>query len=46
MGKKARTTCRKQVGTSEEAPVETKEQPQPLKVRAIKRLVDKPIGDK
>lgn len=44
--KKARTTLRKQTGTSEEAPVVTKEQPQRSKVRVGKRPVENPIGDR
>lgn len=46
MRKKASTIRRNLAETSEAAHMEKKEQSEPLKVRARKRLVNKPIGDK
>lgn len=46
MRKKARTTHKRQTGTTKDAPTVTKEQPQPLTVRFGKRAVDKPFGDR
>lgn len=47
MRNKAKTTSRKQIGMSEDAvTAETKEQPQPSKVRVAKRPVEKPIDDR
>jgi len=46
MRKKARTTRKKQTGTSKEAPIETKELPRPSKVRVGRWPVDKPIGNR